>query len=90
MDGDEAVDFDIEVNAESICEAYSDLSESPDSDSEITSCSSVAYVVEGICYNLNLRFSNLYTKILLMSHTSNVHTKVEHFETLQLISTKVA
>ena len=48
--GDESAAFDIEVNGEVVCEALSDLTESSSSDSEITSCSGVANVVEGICY----------------------------------------
>ena len=48
VDGDEAAYFVVEINGEQLCEAASDLTESPNSDSEITSCSGVTYAVEGI------------------------------------------
>ena len=46
--GDIAVYFNIELNGELMCTIYSDLTESPSTDSEITSCSAVTYAVEGI------------------------------------------
>ena len=45
--GDIAAGFDIEINGELICTAFSDLGESPASDTEMASCSGAAYVVEG-------------------------------------------
>ena len=41
--------FDIEINEELICTAYSALAGSSINDSEMASCSGVAYGVEGIC-----------------------------------------
>ena len=49
VSGDESAAFDIEVNGELVCEAYSDLAELPGSNVEITSCSAVVYAFEGIC-----------------------------------------
>ena len=46
--GDISLIFDVEINGDRICTIYSDLTESPGSDSEITLCSGVANVVEGI------------------------------------------
>ena len=40
--------FDIEIYEELICTAYSDVTESSINDSEMASCSGVAYGVEGI------------------------------------------
>ena len=47
VNGDESAAFDVAINGERICTVYSDLTESPDSDSEATSCSGVTYAVEG-------------------------------------------
>ena len=48
VNGDESAYFDVEINGEQLCEAASDLTESPASDEAITSCSGVAYAVQGI------------------------------------------
>ena len=48
VDGDISAAFEIEVNGELLCTAYSDLSESPNSDSQVMSCGGTAYTVEGI------------------------------------------
>ena len=45
--GEIAATFDIEINQELICTARSELTESPSTDSEITTCSGVTYAVEG-------------------------------------------
>ena len=47
-DGDEAAYFDIELNGELICSAISDLTESANTDPEITTCSGVLFALEGI------------------------------------------
>ena len=39
--------FDIQINGVRICMAYSDLTSSPGSDSESSSCSGATYAVEG-------------------------------------------
>ena len=46
--GDESAWFDVELNDECICTVFSEMTESPASDYEITSCSGVTYAVEGI------------------------------------------
>ena len=48
--GDASAYFDIEVNGELVCTAYSDLTESPATDPEITMCSGVLFAVEGILF----------------------------------------
>ena len=45
--GDESAIFDIEIEGELICSVSSDLTESPSSDREITSCSGATYASEG-------------------------------------------
>ena len=45
--GDEESYFDVELNGELICTVFSDLTDSPSTDREITSCSSVSHAVEG-------------------------------------------
>ena len=58
VDGDQYVDFDVEINGEFICTAYSDLTESPGTDYEATSCGAVTYAIAGICYCLNSSYKN--------------------------------
>ena len=48
VEGDISLAFDVEHNGQLICRVYRDLTESPSTDSEMTSCSGVANVVEGI------------------------------------------
>ena len=45
VNGDEAGTFDVEINGELLCTAYSDLTESSSTDDQITSCSGVL-----LCY----------------------------------------
>ena len=52
-DGDETASFDVELNGEIICTVNSDLTESISTDSEMMSCSAVAYAVEGIRQTLD-------------------------------------
>ena len=46
--GTEFSAFNIELNGDLICSVYTDLTASPSSDEEMTSCSGVTYAVEGI------------------------------------------
>ena len=48
VDGAESAYFDVELNGELICTVFSDLTESPITDDQITSCSGVTYAIEGI------------------------------------------
>ena len=48
VDDDISVAFDVEINGQLICTVYSDLTESPSSDTEATSCNGVANALEGI------------------------------------------
>ena len=52
VDGGEYAYFNVEINGERICTAFSDQEESPENDSKLTSCSGVVYAVEGICENI--------------------------------------
>ena len=47
-DGDESSYFDIQSNGEILCTVYSDLTESPTSDSAMVSCGGATFAVEGI------------------------------------------
>ena len=47
-DGGELVIFDVELNGDLICTVFSDLQDSPATDSQLTACNGVAYAVEGI------------------------------------------
>ena len=47
-DGAEFGTFDMELNGELVCTAYSDQTESPGSDSETIACNGVLFTVEGI------------------------------------------
>ena len=49
--------FDVELNEERICTVRSDLTETPGTDSAITSCSGVTYAAEGIS-TLHLQVGN--------------------------------
>ena len=55
--GDIAAGFDIVINGELVCTAFSDITEAPASDTEAMSCSGAIYAVEGICTHIakNLR-----------------------------------
>ena len=46
--GDITANFDIVLNGQVICTVRSDMSMSSSNDSELTSCSGVAFAVEGI------------------------------------------
>ena len=46
-DGGESAHFDVELNGLQICEAVSDLTESPPNDGGVTTCNGAAYAVEG-------------------------------------------
>ena len=66
--------FDVEINGQLLCTAYSDLTESPLTDSEITSCSGVTYAVQGISrsYLFQLNVSYLYLlKCLIILHLTS-------------------
>ena len=47
VDGAEWGQFNVEINGKLFCTVFSDLTESPDTDSEITTCSGVSYACEG-------------------------------------------
>ena len=48
VDGGEFGYFDVEVNGELICTVFSDLTQTPEFDSETTFCNGVAYATAGI------------------------------------------
>ena len=48
VDGGKFGYFDVEVNGELVCTVDADVTESPTTDEEISSCSGVTYAVEGI------------------------------------------
>ena len=50
VDGDILATFDMELNGELVCTVYSDLTESPSTDPEITTCNGVLFAVEGILF----------------------------------------
>ena len=52
--GDESAYFDVELNGELICTVYSDLTQSPSTDSEMAFCNGVTYATEG---NINFCFT---------------------------------
>ena len=45
--GAESAIFNVELNGELLCTNYSDLTESPSSDEQSTSCSGITYAAEG-------------------------------------------
>ena len=48
VDGAEFAYFDVELNGQLICTVFSDLTQSSSDNTETTTCSGVAYAVEGI------------------------------------------
>ena len=55
--GAESSLFDVEHNGQLICTVYSDLTESPASDWEVTSCNAITNAVEGVCNKPVLKFN---------------------------------
>ena len=65
VDGAEFTYFDVELNGQLICTVYSDLTESSANDSETTTCSGVAYAVEGVHDYYFIPCSHLCKDIIL-------------------------
>ena len=63
--------FDVEINGQLLCTAYSDLTESPLTDSEITSCSGVTYAVQGISTSYSLKCFVLLSFKMFNNHIFN-------------------
>ena len=71
VDGDEYGYFDVEINGQLMCTVCGDLTISPDTDYEATSCSGIVYAVEGkhnkklIVYLFRIIVNTLFTSVVL-------------------------